>query len=211
MLVPKSCASQTLPAEHCRYGTRDLSLIEITGDENGVSRYRREYGREQIHARILIRMLIGLRCIRYLSPSVGIFGMLTFSCLSVRSVSAQQGPLVDHHQHLRDPIYKTPGDHGSVDASSLIQMLDASGTKFAVVLSTAYGPPPGPLETEYERVVEENDWTARQVRAHSDRLIGICSINQTQTSWTVAIITRTLCPSRYSWHCHHFVPRCVTP
>ena len=108
---------------------------------------------------------------------MGIFGMLTFSCLSVRSVSAQQGPLVDHHQHLRDPIYKTPGDHGSVDASSLIQMLDASGTKFAVVLSTAYGPPPEPLETEYERVVEENDWTARQVRAHSDRLIGICGIN----------------------------------
>jgi predicted TIM-barrel fold metal-dependent hydrolase len=91
--------------------------------------------------------------------------------------SAQLVPLVDHHQHLRDPIYRTLGEHGSVDAAALIQMLDASGTKFAVVLSTVYGPPPGPVETEYERVVEENDWTARQVRAHSDRLIGICGIN----------------------------------
>jgi hypothetical protein len=27
-----------LRAEHCRYGTRDLSLIKITADENGVYR-----------------------------------------------------------------------------------------------------------------------------------------------------------------------------
>lgn len=64
--------------------------------------------------------------------------------LSAAGSSEPLGPLVDHHEHLRDPVYKNPGDHGSVGASSLIQMLEASGTMFAVVLATAYGPPPCP-------------------------------------------------------------------
>jgi hypothetical protein len=31
-------AREVLTAEHCRYGTRDFALIEITADENGVYR-----------------------------------------------------------------------------------------------------------------------------------------------------------------------------
>jgi len=99
------------------------------------------------------------------------------SCSCLRSLSAQSVPLVDHHQHLRDPIYKTPGEHGTITASDLIALLDAAGTKRAVVLSTAYGPVPGSPEAEYERVKDENDWTAAQVRMFPDRLIAFCGIN----------------------------------
>ena len=125
----------------------------------------------------LVRMSIGHKVIAFMRVVFNLCAGTVLVLSSAGVASAQLVPLVDHHQHLRDPIYRTLGEHGSVDAAALIQMLDASGTKFAVVLSTAYGPPPGPVETEYERVVEENDWTARQVRAHSDRLIGICGIN----------------------------------
>jgi uncharacterized protein len=121
-------------------------------------------------------MRISREVVAFLSTAFNL-GAIMLSLGSAGNASAQLVPLVDHHQHLRDPIYKTPGDRGSIDASSLIQMLDDSGTKFAVVLSTAYGPPPGPSETEYERVKEENDWTARQVKAYTDRLIGLCGIN----------------------------------
>jgi hypothetical protein len=31
MLAPQSSSGRTLPAEHCRYGAMDLSLLEICG------------------------------------------------------------------------------------------------------------------------------------------------------------------------------------
>ncbi len=96
---------------------------------------------------------------------------------SENRMRAQPVPVTDHHQHLRDPAYSTPGPHGTITAKDLISMLDEAGVKKAVVLSTAYGPPPGPPETEYERVKAENDWTAKQIASFSDRLIGFCGIN----------------------------------
>jgi uncharacterized protein len=92
-------------------------------------------------------------------------------------VSGQATPAVDYHQHLRDPIYGTPGKNGTVTASNLIDMLDAAGIRRAVVLSTAYGPVKGPPATEADRVRAENDWTAKQISKFPTRLIGFCGIN----------------------------------
>jgi predicted TIM-barrel fold metal-dependent hydrolase len=89
----------------------------------------------------------------------------------------QSDSFIDYHQHLRDPIYKTLGERGTVTASDLIGFLDAAGIKRAVVLSTAYGPVGGPSESEVERVRAENDWTANQIRMFPARLIGFCGIN----------------------------------
>jgi predicted TIM-barrel fold metal-dependent hydrolase len=59
-------------------------------------------------------------------------------------------------------------------------MLDEAGIARAVVLSTAYqlGNPNRPaVPDEYQRVIEENDWTAAQVAAFPKRLIGFCGFN----------------------------------
>jgi predicted TIM-barrel fold metal-dependent hydrolase len=96
---------------------------------------------------------------------------------SGRKSLGQSIPLIDYHQHLRDPIYKTPGKHGSVTASDLIGLLNAAGIKRGVVLSTAYGPVAGPSDTEAERVRAENDWTAKQIKMFPARLIGFCGLN----------------------------------
>jgi predicted TIM-barrel fold metal-dependent hydrolase len=98
-------------------------------------------------------------------------------CICLKSLPAQSVPVADYHQHLRDPIYKTPGEHGTVTSNDLIALLDEAGIKRAVVLSTAYGPVSGPPESEYRRVMNENDWTAEQVRMFPDRLIAFCGIN----------------------------------
>ena len=93
------------------------------------------------------------------------------------SLRAQFAPPVDYHQHLRDPAYKTPGRFGTLTSADLIALLDQAGIGRAVVLSTAYGPVAGSPETEYDRVMAENDWTAEQVRRFPARLIAFCGIN----------------------------------
>jgi predicted TIM-barrel fold metal-dependent hydrolase len=120
---------------------------------------------------------------------VGLFTALALMVSVTKKSFSQVVPSVDHHQHLRDSTYKTPGAHGTIDAHELIDLLDAVGTKRAVVLSTAYGPPPGPAESEYERVKYENDWTAIQVRTYPDRLTGFCGINPMK-DYAVAEIDR---------------------
>lgn len=90
-------------------------------------------------------------------------------------------PLVDHHQHLFSPaaVALAPGVE-PVDAARMVALLDAAGIGRAAVLSLAYqfgNPNRPPVENEYARVREENDWTSRQVTRFPDRLRGLCSIN----------------------------------
>lgn len=99
------------------------------------------------------------------------------SCFLNWSLLAQSAPQVDYHQHLRDPAYRTPGRYGTLTSAELIGLLDQAGIERAVVLSTAYGPVPGPPASEYERVKAENDWTAGQVRQFPHRLIAFCGVN----------------------------------
>ena len=92
-----------------------------------------------------------------------------------------QAPRVDHHQHLFSPAAaaRSPGLR-EVTGDDLVRLLDEAGIDRAVVLSTAYqlGNPNRPaIADEYQRVREENDWTAEQVAAHGDRLIGVCGFN----------------------------------
>lgn len=90
-------------------------------------------------------------------------------------------PLVDHHQHLFSAAAaaRSAGVR-PLDGDDLVRLLDEAGIRRAVVLSTAYqlGNPNRPaVLDEYARVKEENDWTAGQVAAHAQRLIGFCGFN----------------------------------
>jgi len=103
-----------------------------------------------------------------------------FLLVSIARLSAAQGPpLVDHHQHLFSPdiaaLIKLP----EISAEDLIRRLDSAGIRRAVVLSMAYqyGSPSRTVEDEYAKVRAENDWTAAQVAAHPDRLVGFCGVN----------------------------------
>jgi predicted TIM-barrel fold metal-dependent hydrolase len=96
---------------------------------------------------------------------------------------ASAGPprLTDHHQHLFSPtIVAGAPTLKVVEGKELIRLLDAAGIDRAVILSTAYqfGNPNKPaVADEYVRVVEENDWNAREAAASAGRLVSFCSFN----------------------------------
>jgi len=103
------------------------------------------------------------------------------AALLVGALPAAAEPPIDHHQHLFSPatVARRPALH-VVDAAKLIEMLDAAGVRRAVVLSVAYqlgNPNQPPVENEYARVKEENDWTSEQVARYPDRLRGFCAFN----------------------------------
>src|ERR1700728_2039777 len=90
-------------------------------------------------------------------------------------------PLIDYHQHLLSP---SAAELGSLPrpftARDLIALLDAAGVRRAVVLSLAYqygNPNKPPVVHEYDRVKEENDWTARQVAEFPGRLRAFCGVD----------------------------------
>jgi predicted TIM-barrel fold metal-dependent hydrolase len=87
---------------------------------------------------------------------------------------------VDHHQHLLSPAMIAPGQQ-PITAAKLVVALDAAGIRRAVILSNAYrfGSPQFavPNPDEYQRVVAENDWTAREAAKYPRRLVAFCSIN----------------------------------
>lgn len=102
------------------------------------------------------------------------------------SVFAQDAPLADHHQHLFSPalaaLISPPAPAtplAPITARELIPLLDAAGIKRAVILSTAYiwSQPSRKVESDYERVKADNDWTSDQVGQFRTRLIGFCGVN----------------------------------
>jgi predicted TIM-barrel fold metal-dependent hydrolase len=101
--------------------------------------------------------------------------------LLLSSVPAMAQPRVDHHQHLFSAItVERAPTLQLVDATRLIELLDAAGIRRAAVLSVAYGlgsPNRARVEDEYGRVKAENDWTSQQVARAPDRLRGFCSFN----------------------------------
>jgi len=104
-------------------------------------------------------------------------GLVTLVSAVCIGVTAQ--PAVDHHQHLfRGAISPPPGYAQS--APELIRQMDEAGIRRGVVLSIAYqfGNPFRPVvENEYERVKDENDWTAIQAALYPGRLIAFCGVN----------------------------------
>lgn len=101
-----------------------------------------------------------------------------------RCAASGQTPLVDHHQHISSPANSDaagtpPGRRLPPSAKALVAFLDSASIRRAVVLSVAYqwGGYSRKTENEYERVKEENDWTAQQVAEYPDRLVAICSVN----------------------------------
>jgi len=90
-------------------------------------------------------------------------------------------PVADHHQHLYSPVIAPPNKIEPITARDLIALLDAAGIRRAAVLSQAYafGNPNRipPVRDERGRVIEENDWTSREVAQFPDRLVGFCGVN----------------------------------
>ena len=95
-----------------------------------------------------------------------------------------QAPVSDFHQHLFSPAAAAlvTGDSGSpgIRARDVVALLDAAGIRRALVLSVAYTWSKAsrePVDDEYRRVREENDWTAQEVSPYPDRLRAFCSLN----------------------------------
>src|SRR5688572_12475040 len=88
-------------------------------------------------------------------------------------------PAVDHHLHLlRSAI--APPQGFPLNAADLIRQMDEAGVRRGVVLSIAYqfgNPFRPPVAKEYERVKEENDWTATQAALFPGRLVAFCGVN----------------------------------
>jgi predicted TIM-barrel fold metal-dependent hydrolase len=87
---------------------------------------------------------------------------------------------VDHHQHLLSAAMTSAGQQ-PITAQKLVASLDAAGIRRAVLLSNAYRFANPLLTTrvpdEYSRVVEENDWTAREAAKYPKRLVAFCGFN----------------------------------
>jgi predicted TIM-barrel fold metal-dependent hydrolase len=108
-----------------------------------------------------------------------------FAVLATLPVAlAAQAPIVDYHQHLFSPaaagLISGGRNTSGISARDLIALLDSAGIQRALVLSVAYTwgkASRAPIENEYKRVKEENDWTAHQVAQYPDRLHAFCSFN----------------------------------
>jgi predicted TIM-barrel fold metal-dependent hydrolase len=109
--------------------------------------------------------------------------ILAVAVVPLHSIDSQIVPRADHHQHLFSPaaIALVTGDSTArgISARDLIAILDSAGIHKALVLSVAYtwGSANRKVENEYEKVKEENDWTAQQVAQYPDRLRVFCSFN----------------------------------
>ena len=95
-----------------------------------------------------------------------------------------QAPVIDYHQHLFSPaaaaLVLGKPDAPGITARDVIALLDSAGIQRALVLSTAYTwgkASRAPVDSEYEHVKAENDWTAQQVAQYPDRLRAFCSFN----------------------------------
>jgi uncharacterized protein len=104
---------------------------------------------------------------------------IALSLFAAQCLRAQ--PQVDYHQHLFSPkIAKLAPALNPLTAADLIALLDKAGIRRAVVLSIAYQYSSAnrpPIEDEYAKVKEENDWTSQQVALYPKRLRGFCSVN----------------------------------
>src|SRR6185295_15297641 len=103
---------------------------------------------------------------------------IVLSLFFVPCLGAQ--PETDYHQHLFSPrIAKLAPGLDPLTSADLIALLDKAGIRRAVVLSIAYQYSSAnrpPIDDEYARVKEENDWTSQQVARYPDRLRGFCSV-----------------------------------
>jgi predicted TIM-barrel fold metal-dependent hydrolase len=111
--------------------------------------------------------------------------LITATMILLGALRSYGQPLIDYHQHLLSPSAARLGSlPRPFTARDLIALLDAAGVRRAVVLSLAYqygNPNKPPVADEYDRVKEENDWTARQVAEYPDRLRAFCGVDPLKT------------------------------
>ena len=104
-----------------------------------------------------------------------------FASLTIVSADASPPPpSIDYHQHLFSPdLARLIGADTTLNADKLIALLDSAGIRKALVLSTAYSwsNPARNVESDYEHVKADNDWTAAQVAKYPGRLRAFCSIS----------------------------------
>lgn len=103
-------------------------------------------------------------------------------------------PPADHHMHVwsadaRDLLIEAQRALGQeviaeeearpLTGGDAVAELDSAGIRRGVLLSNAYffGIPDVEVEGEYRKVRAENDFVARQVAMHPDRLVGFFSVN----------------------------------
>lgn len=107
-------------------------------------------------------------------PSNVVWASFAFSAASLLAQ-----PAADHHLHFVRAM-KSPPPGFALNAADLIRQLDEAGIRRGVVLSAGYyfaNPFRPPVPNEYQRVKEENDWTASQTALYPDRLVAFCGVN----------------------------------
>ena len=80
-------------------------------------------------------------------------------------------------------IFEQPRVAEAVTAADKIKEMDASGTRFAAVISNAYyfdSVQPEPVPDALSKIRADNDWTAAQAAQYPDRLAAFCSVNPTK-------------------------------
>ena len=124
--------------------------------------------------------------------SIRIMPTLSATILAILVVTAvpslAQSPTgrgIDAHMHLISPenwMDSPVGAQGlidaAIDAQTISQIVDAAQIEQAVLISGAY------FFQDHERARHENEFASRQVRAHPERFIGLCSVSPLQ-SWAL--------------------------
>src|ERR1700735_5484180 len=114
-------------------------------------------------------------------PAMKFRSLIAAAMILLGALHSYAQPLIDYHQHLLSPAAAGLGSlPRPFTARDLIALLDAAGVRRAVVLSLAYqygNPNKPPVVHEYDRVKEENDWTARQVAEYPGRLRAFCGVD----------------------------------
>jgi predicted TIM-barrel fold metal-dependent hydrolase len=115
------------------------------------------------------------------SSAMKLRSLITAAMIFLGALRNYAQPLTDYHQHLLSPSAARLGSlPRPFTAQDLIALLDAAGVRRAVVLSLAYqygNPNKPPVADEYDRVKEENDWTAGQVAEYPGRLRAFCGVD----------------------------------
>jgi predicted TIM-barrel fold metal-dependent hydrolase len=104
-------------------------------------------------------------------------GKIVLGFSTVSSILCQ--PAVDHHLHLYRSMLSPPKEL-PVNGEQLVRQMDEAGIRRGVILSVAYtfgNPFRAEVPNEYDRVREENNWTAQQAALYPDRLIVFCGLN----------------------------------
>lgn len=110
----------------------------------------------------------GDECIKYNAFIMSVFGALLLAALPLAAE-----PVLDGHFHVvsSEQWKESHGFDNPIGVSEIFAQLDQAGAEKAVLLSAAF------LFMDRKKAAFENDYVAKLVREHPQRLIGYCAVH----------------------------------